>query len=181
MIQMIFTSAGVTNLRSWRISETGFDTCGGPHLRLSPGPEHSLDWSQGPPLPHVKELVDGWRKYDWRLVKSELNPHGQALTEIDGLSIHFLHVRSARADARPLVLTHGWPSPVIEPLEVMDALANPLQGDMPAFPRSLNSGGQHRTRTVMANFCFWQVSGSILSGPSRDDCRHLRLALALIT
>ena len=96
-------------------------------------PEDSLDWSQGPPLAYVRELVEGWRKYDWRRVESELNAHGQALTEIDGLSIHFLHARSARADARPLVLTHGWPSSVIEPLEVMDVLANPPQGDMPAF------------------------------------------------
>ncbi len=92
------------------------------------------DWSQGPPLAYVVEMVSAWReRYDWRRVESELNAHSQALTEIDGLDIHFLHVRSPRPDARPLVLTHGWPSSVIEPLEVMDALADPPEDDLPAF------------------------------------------------
>lgn len=91
-------------------------------------------WSQGPPLSYVVELVDVWQKsYDWRRVESELNAHGQALTEIDGLDVHFLHVRSRRPDARPLVLTHGWPSSVIEPLQVIDALADPPGVDLPAF------------------------------------------------
>ncbi len=93
-----------------------------------------LDWSQGPPLSYVAQLVDAWQKpYDWRRVESELNTHGQALTEIDGLDVHFLHARSPRPDARPLVLTHGWPSSVIEPLEVMDALADPPQENLRAF------------------------------------------------
>lgn len=93
-----------------------------------------LDWSQGPPLAYVAEWVRAWREdHDWRRVESELNAHGQALTEIDGLDIHVLHVRSPRPDARPLVLTHGWPSSVIEPLEVADALADPPDGQGPAF------------------------------------------------
>lgn len=96
-------------------------------------PGGPADWSQGPPLDYVTEVVEGWQRYDWRRVESELNTHGQALTEIDGLSIQFLHVRSPRADARPLVLTHGWPSSLIEPLEVMDSLANPPRADLPAF------------------------------------------------
>ena len=92
------------------------------------------DWSQGPPLSYVVELVEAWcETYDWRRVESELNRRGQALTEVDGLDVHLLHVRSPRSDARPLVLTHGWPSSVIEPLEVMDGLANPPSDDLPAF------------------------------------------------
>lgn len=93
------------------------------------------DWSQGPPLSYVAEQVEAWREtYDWRRLESELNAHGQALIEIDGLDIHFLHVRSPRPDARPLIITHGWPSSVIEPLEVMDALARPGDDyDLPAF------------------------------------------------
>ena len=91
-------------------------------------------WSQGPPRSYVADLVQEWcERYDWHRVESELNSHGQALTEIDGLDIHFLHVRSPRSDARPLVLTHGWPSSVIEPLQVMDALADPPGDDLPAF------------------------------------------------
>lgn len=96
-------------------------------------PDGRPDWSQGPPLSYVAELAEIWRTtYDWRRVESELNAHGQALTEIDGLDIHFLHVRSPRTDARPLVITHGWPSSVIEPLEVADTLANP-PAHLPAF------------------------------------------------
>jgi pimeloyl-ACP methyl ester carboxylesterase len=91
------------------------------------------DWSQGPPLSFLAELVSAWSQYDWRRLESELNAHGQALTEIDGLDIHFLHVSSPRPDAHPLVLTHGWPSAVVEPLAVMDALANPPEAGLPAF------------------------------------------------
>ncbi len=92
------------------------------------------DWSQGPPLGYMTELVRYWAEdYDWRRLETELNAHGQALTEIDGLDIHFLHVRSERPDAQPLVLTHGWPSSVIEPLQVIDALVAPSSEDQPAF------------------------------------------------
>jgi pimeloyl-ACP methyl ester carboxylesterase len=92
------------------------------------------DWSQGPPLAYVRELVEHWATaYDWRRVEAALNDHGQALTEVDGLDLHLLHVRSPRADARPLVITHGWPSSVLEPLAVMDALADPGDDDLPAF------------------------------------------------
>lgn len=92
------------------------------------------DWSQGPPLAYVQELVDHWATaYDWRRVEATLNAHGQALTEVDGLDLHLLHVRSPRRDARPLVVTHGWPSSVLEPLTVMDALADPGDDDLPAF------------------------------------------------
>ncbi|GAA3579578.1 alpha/beta fold hydrolase [Microlunatus spumicola] len=92
------------------------------------------DWSQGPPLAYVRDLVDHWATaYDWRRVEAALNAHGQALTQVDGLDLHLLHVRSPRADARPLVITHGWPSSVLEPLAVMDALADPGDDDLPAF------------------------------------------------
>jgi len=97
------------------------------------------DWSQGPPLAYVRELVEHWATaYDWRRVEAALDAHGQALTEVDGLDLHLLHVRSPRADARPLVITHGWPSSVLEPLAVMDALADPGGAgpggtDLPAF------------------------------------------------
>jgi pimeloyl-ACP methyl ester carboxylesterase len=96
-------------------------------------PGGAPDWSQGPPLAYVAPLVDAWSRYDWRRMEAELNAHGQGLAAIDGLDIHFLHVRSPRADARPLVITHGWPSSVVEPLAVMDALADPPEPALPAF------------------------------------------------
>jgi pimeloyl-ACP methyl ester carboxylesterase len=92
------------------------------------------DWSQGPPRSYVVDLVRYWADdYDWRRVEGELNQHGQALTEIDGLDVHFLHVRSRHPDARPLILSHGWPSSVLEPLAVIDELTNPASPTAPAF------------------------------------------------
>ena len=92
------------------------------------------DWSQGPPLDYVADLVRYWAEdYDWRRVERELNEHGQALTEIDELDIHFLHVRSPRPDARPVLLSHGWPSSVVEPLAVIDELTDPASPNAPAF------------------------------------------------
>ncbi|MTD54634.1 epoxide hydrolase family protein [Amycolatopsis pithecellobii] len=91
------------------------------------------DWSQGIPLDYTKHLCAVWGKeYDWRRVESELNARDQWITRIDGLDVHFLHVRSARHDARPLLVTHGWPGSVIEALDVIDGLVDP-PADQPAF------------------------------------------------
>ncbi|MBC8037393.1 MAG: epoxide hydrolase N-terminal domain-containing protein, partial [Rhizobiales bacterium] len=68
------------------------------------------DWSQGVPLAKLRALVDHWRTgYDWRRCETMLNGWGQHRTEIDGLGIHFLHIRSPELDALPLLMTHGWP------------------------------------------------------------------------
>jgi pimeloyl-ACP methyl ester carboxylesterase len=84
------------------------------------------DWSQGTPLAALQELVGYWRKgYDWRRCEAQLNGLGQYKTEIDGLEIHFLHVRSPHAGARPLIMTHGWPGSVIEFMGTIEALTNP--------------------------------------------------------
>lgn len=92
------------------------------------------DWTQGPPRSYVADLLHYWlQDYDWRRLEDELNDHGQALTEIDGLDVHFLHVRSPRPDARPMIISHGWPSSVIEPLAVIDELTDPSSPQAPAF------------------------------------------------
>lgn len=84
------------------------------------------DWSQGVPLEAMQELVAYWQDgYDWRTCERRLNALGQFITEIDGLDIHFLHVRSRHADARPLILTHGWPGSVIEFLGAIPLLTDP--------------------------------------------------------
>jgi epoxide hydrolase len=85
------------------------------------------DWSQGTPLAALQALVDYWRDgYDWRACEARLNGLGQWLTEIDGLEIHFLHVRSPEADALPLIMTHGWPGSVVEFLRVIGPLTDPV-------------------------------------------------------
>ncbi|WP_128892497.1 epoxide hydrolase family protein [Erythrobacter sp. HKB08] len=84
------------------------------------------DWSQGTKLSALTELLAYWRlEYDWRRCERRLNQTGQYVTEIDGLDIHFLHVRSPHEDALPLVLTHGWPGSVVEFLEVIPRLTDP--------------------------------------------------------
>jgi epoxide hydrolase len=84
------------------------------------------DWTQGSPLAKVQALCAYWRKgYDWRTCEARLNAAGQFKTEIDGLNIHFLHVRSPHENAMPLVLTHGWPGSVIEFMKVLGPLTNP--------------------------------------------------------
>ena len=85
------------------------------------------DWSQGIPLSYVRELVAYWKNgYDWRICEARLNALPQFTTRIDGLGIHFLHVRSPHADAQPLVLTHGWPGSIIEFMKVIGPLTDPV-------------------------------------------------------
>ena len=85
------------------------------------------DWSQGTPLAELRALCDYWRDgYDWRRCEARLNALGQHVTEIDGLDIHFLHIRSPHAGAMPLIMTHGWPGSVIEFLETIAPLTDPV-------------------------------------------------------
>ena len=92
-----------------------------------PEPETVDDWSQGVPLAYVEEMCDYWRTaYDWRVVESKLNALGQFRTEIDGLGIHFIHFLSPSPNALPLVMTHGWPGSVVEFLDVIGPLADPV-------------------------------------------------------
>ena len=84
------------------------------------------DWSQGVPLAYLRELCRYWaEKYDWRATERRLNALPQFRTAIDGLGIHFVHVRSPHEGALPLVLTHGWPGSVVEFLKVIGPLTDP--------------------------------------------------------
>ncbi|MBN6034753.1 epoxide hydrolase family protein [Amycolatopsis sp. 195334CR] len=84
------------------------------------------DWSQGVPLAYLRELCEYWATgYDWRRVEARLNALPQFKTDIDGLGIHFLHVRSPHPDAVPLVLTSGWPGSIVEFLKVIEPLTDP--------------------------------------------------------
>jgi len=91
-----------------------------------PERETVSDWSQGVPLEKLRALVEYWQTaYDWRRFETKLNGFAQYRTEIDGLNIHFLHVRSRHANALPIILTHGWPGSVIEFFKIIDPLTNP--------------------------------------------------------
>src|SRR6516225_1742355 len=85
-----------------------------------------VGWDYGIALDDVRELADYWRtSYDWRVHERRLNHFPQFTTEIDGQTVHFLHVRSAVPGALPLIMTHGWPGSVVEFMEIIGPLTDP--------------------------------------------------------
>ena len=91
-----------------------------------PERETVADDSQGVRLKTMQELASYWAKdYDWRKCEAKLNALPQFITEIDGLDIHFIHVRSKHDNALPLIVTHGWPGSIIEQLKIIDPLSDP--------------------------------------------------------
>ncbi|ASR10071.1 multidrug MFS transporter (plasmid) [Rhizobium leguminosarum bv. viciae] len=110
------SEAQLTELRR-RIGETRW-----------PEKETVSDQSQGVPLATMRELARYWATdYDWRKGEAKLNAYPQFITEIDGLDIHFIHVRSNHENALPLVVNHGWPGSVIEQLKIIDRLTKPTE------------------------------------------------------
>jgi pimeloyl-ACP methyl ester carboxylesterase len=91
-----------------------------------PERETVTDGTQGVQLATTQALASYWAKeYDWRKVEARLNALPQFITEIDGLDIHFIHVRSKHENALPLIVTHGWPGSIIEQMKIIDPLTNP--------------------------------------------------------
>ena len=96
------------------------------HATRFPEKETVADFSQGVQLDFIQELARYWaNEYDWRKVEAKLNSYPNFITEIDGLDVHFLHIRSKHEDAMPLIITHGWPGSPIEQLKIIDPLTNP--------------------------------------------------------
>jgi pimeloyl-ACP methyl ester carboxylesterase len=91
-----------------------------------PEKETTNDLSQGVPLATMQKVMLYWAtEYDWRKVEAKLNSFPQFVTEIDGLDIHFIHVRSRHPNALPLLITHGWPGTILHNLKIIDPLTNP--------------------------------------------------------
>lgn len=91
-----------------------------------PDQETVNDGSQGPQLAKFQEIIRHWgNAYDWRKVEARLNALPMFITEIDGIDIHFIHVRSKHENALPLIVTHGWPGSIIEQLKIIDPLTDP--------------------------------------------------------
>ena len=113
----------------------------------------------------VQELAEYWLgEFDWRRLESRLNVLPQFKTEIDGEDIHFLHVTSSRADATPMILTHGWPGTVVEYLNAISPLTEPSSPDLPAFHLVIPS-----------------LPGYGFSGPTRDTgWNRYRIAAAWV-
>ena len=116
--QVNVPEAELTELRR-RITATRF-----------PEKETVTDFSQGVPLATTQELARYWAtEYDWRKVETRLNAVPNFITEIDGLDIHFIHVRSKHDNALPVLISHGWPGSVIEQLKLIEPLTNPTAHD----------------------------------------------------
>src|SRR5688572_7111849 len=91
-----------------------------------PDKETVSDQSQGAQLAKMQELIRYWgHGYDWRKLEARLNALPQFMTTIDGLDIHFIHVRSRHPDALPVIVTHGWPGSIVEQLKVIGPLTDP--------------------------------------------------------
>jgi pimeloyl-ACP methyl ester carboxylesterase len=135
------------------------------HDRLAgarwPGELPGPGWTRGIPMGYLQELAGYWRtRYDWRAAETRLNSYPQFITEIDGQRIHFLHVRSGRPGAKPLLITHGYPSSVAEFLSLIEPLVNPPAGQafhvvapsLPgfAFSTPLSGAGWTMGRTARA-------------------------------
>jgi pimeloyl-ACP methyl ester carboxylesterase len=92
-----------------------------------PERETVTDASQGVQLATMQALARYWAtEYDWRKIEAKLNSYPNFITEIDGLDIHFIHVRSKHENALPLIVTHGWPGSIIEQMKIIDPLTNPI-------------------------------------------------------
>ena len=112
--QVGFSDAELTDLRR-RVNATRW-----------PERETVTDDSQGVRLAMMQDLAAYWgTDYDWRKCEAKLNALPNFITEIDGLDIHFIHVRSKHENALPMIVTHGWPGSIIEQLKIVDPLTNP--------------------------------------------------------
>ena len=106
-----------------------------------PAPLPGDDWDTGVPVGYLRELVDHWQHtYDWRREEAQLNRLPHFLTEIDGQQIHFVHLRSDRTAATPLLLTHGWPGSFVEFLELIERLRGDFHLVVPSLPGFAFSG-----------------------------------------
>ena len=100
------------------------------HLRLErtrwPDEVNDAAWGYGVAKDYLRQLTGYWRnEFDWRAAESRINALPQYMTAIDGLDLHFVHCRSRHPDARPLLITHGWPGSIVEFLEVIPRLTDP--------------------------------------------------------
>ncbi|SDU44111.1 epoxide hydrolase family protein [Jiangella alkaliphila] len=128
----------MTDIRPFRIDISDADLAG-LRDRLArtrwPVEVAGAGWERGVPLPYLKELTEYWRDgFDWRAAEAELNAHPQFVTTVDGQDLHFLHVRSANPDATPLLLVHGWPSSVVEFLDLIPLLTDEFHLVIPSLP-----------------------------------------------
>src|ERR671917_50106 len=127
MAQLVGEEVAVRDFPTINVSEEELDDLRQRILATRwPERETVTDFSQGVPLATMQKLARYWaEEHDWRKVEAKLNSYPQFITNIDGLDIHFIHVRSKEKNALPVIVTHGWPGSTIEQLKIIDPLVNP--------------------------------------------------------
>ena len=149
-----------------------------------PERETVADDSQGVRLAMMQDLARYWGSdYDWGKCEARLNGLPQFMTEIDGLDIHFIHVRSQHEDALPLIVTHGWPGSIIEQLKIIEPLTNPeahgasgrvQSGDsLAAWLRVLRKADHHRVGSPPYRTCLGGTDEAPRVHPVRGAGRRL--------
>jgi pimeloyl-ACP methyl ester carboxylesterase len=124
-------------------------------------------WSRGVPAAYLRDLAEHWAtRFDWRVFEARINRRPQILAEVDGQDIHAIHARSARADARPLLVLHGWPGSIVELLDVIDPLTDPVA----------HGGAPEDAFHVVAP----SLPGFGFSGPTRAPGWHARRIAAAL-
>ena len=88
-------------------------------------PTPSDDWSYGTPVSYLRGMVERWRDFDWRAVEERANAYPHFLTDIDGQTVHFIHVRSRHEEATPVVLAHSYPGSFLDFLDMIEPLTDP--------------------------------------------------------
>ena len=143
-----------------------------------PERETVADDSQGVPLGLMQELARYWgTDSDWRPCEAKLNALPQFITEIDGLDIHFIHVRSQHEAALPLIVTHGWPGSVVEQLKIIEPLTNPTAhsasaGDAAGLGGHANIGScRSRAARTRGSGARWRPAACRLSSWPQPRCR----------
>src|SRR3954453_17399550 len=102
-------------------------------INATRGPDRETDATQGVQLATIQALAQYWpRDYDWRRFEERVKALPHFVTEIDGVDIHFIHVRSDHEDALPLIVTHGWPGSTVEQLKIIDPVTNPTEHEASA-------------------------------------------------
>jgi len=147
------------------------------HTRLDltrwPDELPGVGWDHGVPLGYLKELAGYWRhRYDWRRQERLLNTFPQYTTEIDGQNVHFLHVRSPRQNALPLILTHGWPGSVVEFLKIIEPLSEDFHLVIPSIPGYGFSGPCAARKVIAARHAAYLYS--LMRPPRKPSSRRSR-------
>ena len=123
------STANAIEIRPFRVEfpQADIDDLRGRLARTRYAPEAPGDsWAYGTPTSYLRDMVERWEAFDWRAVEARLNAHPNFLTEIDAQTIHFIHVRSAVPGARPLLLAHTYPGSVLDYLDMIEPLVDPV-------------------------------------------------------